>query len=125
MQDNLPAFSDAYFVAPGLVEVTDAALALAREFAGSSGVPSRWTVGFTFYSRSEIRAADGTLLEETGPGLDIGAFRPGVVPPEYLYRRDGFSFAIKLDPHLFAHGRAVIDVDPADPQAVIVRPLRD
>lgn len=119
-QDNSPDMK--FFVAPGLVRLTPAALALAKRFSdqipgiGSGG----WMVTFSWASARSISDPRRGVVKDLGPGLDLGAHRPEQVPAGAVHVEDGLKFALQIPREILAEApRKIIDVDPvSSPVAV-------
>ena len=117
-QDN--ASDMKYFVTPGVVELTPAALKLARAFADHvAGVDGgNWIVTFGWCTRRAQTDRDGKTTE-FGPGLDLGAHHVRNVPAEAIWEADGVKYAMQIPSEIVARAeKKIIDVDPLAATAV-------
>ena len=80
-----------YFAAPGIIEITPAALALAKAFAEhGAGVGSgNWIVTFSWATEQILIDRNRGTTTDLGPGLDIGAHRAQDVPAAAICEMDG------------------------------------
>lgn len=110
-----------YFQKAGVVQVTQAALERAREFAEAlpGNHSGTWIVAFSWYkSMSGFDPKDGATTHY-GPGMNIGAFRADQVPHVAVCEQDGLKFAIKIPDFALAEAKEkVIDINPNPPPLV-------
>ena len=111
LQDNSPDMK--YYIAPGVIELTPAAFALARAFAdhikhiGSGD----WIVNFSWGSARSITDERRGTTVDLGPGLDIGAKKPDKVPVAAICERDGLKYAFQIPSEIVAKApRKIVDV---------------
>lgn len=94
---------------PGTIKVTDRALKLAERF--QAAVPG-WIVAFSWYDGSRTRASKDAPWVNTGPGLDLGAYRIGQIPEEAIYRAAGLKYAVLIRKEILKkHPERIIDLD--------------
>jgi len=113
-QDNAPDMK--YFVTPGVVALTPAALAFARAFGdGVPGIGSgAWIVTFTWASARAMTDRKRGVTTDLGPGLDLGAHRSDQVPQAAIHVEDGLRYALQIPRYVVAAAeRKIIDVDAA------------
>jgi hypothetical protein len=110
-----------YFVKPGSVRVSDAALAKARQFGEAIGAnqSGKMIVVFFWYESGSIsNPAKGTNIQ-LGPGISIGAARISEVPAPVICENDGFRYAIKIpEAVILATKQKLIDINPEAPPII-------
>ena len=95
---------------PGTITLTPATLDLARRFGAA--IPAGWIVAFGWHDWSGVRASKDAFLVETGPGLDLGAYRLTQVPEQAIYHAGSFRYAVVIRREIVAsHPRKMIDLD--------------
>ncbi len=97
---------------PGTLTVTDRAIGLAKRF--QAAVPSGYIVAFSWYDWGKSRANKDAPWVETGPGLDLGAYKIHQIPQAAVWSEDTFRFAVLIRPDvLAAHPAKTIDFNSA------------
>jgi hypothetical protein len=113
-----------YFLPPGVITVTTAALRFAQDFAGGvNSVKSKsdWVAAFEWSLARTMRYPDGREID-LGAGLDLGAYRRSDLPPEVIQRIGDLEFVIKIPREVWeASEQRLIDYDPSVLSKVILR----
>jgi hypothetical protein len=112
-----------YYAPPGTIQVSAAALQMAREFGEQvARTKSNQVIAFDWaISRGVRRRVDGPM-EELGPGLDLVSFEAASVPKEVIQRLDGLTFAIRIPKHVYdASTQRLIDVDETAFSKLVLR----
>lgn len=114
-----------FFAPPGVVSVSAAALALARDFdEDTRRVRSAhpWVLAFDWADSRIVRMPKGGPRHELGPGLDLVAYEPADVPPDVVQTIDGLTFAVRIPSNIYERSRErLIDVDDAAPTKLVLR----
>lgn len=113
-----------YYCLPGEVNLSEAALEYAREFAealSAVGPDSRWLVAFHWSTARSEQFPNGRE-KHFGPGLDLGGDRRDRYPPAALHDGGGFQFAVCMPKNVLdASKHRLIDYDPSVLGNLIVR----
>ena len=103
---------------PGTIKVTRPALELAEKFQAS--IPAGWIVVFDWYDWGRTRASKDAPWIETGPGLDLSAFRIDQIPAQAIYRAEALRYAVLIPKKVVdSHPEKLIDLD--GPRSVVLR----
>ena len=95
---------------PGRIKVTLRALGSAQPFA--SALPAGWIAAFGWYDGQRMRASKDAPWVETGPGVDVGAYKASQIPVEAIYREGPFPYAVLIRKEIVeAHPDRTIDLD--------------
>ena len=95
---------------PGTIKVTPRALESAQPFA--SALPAGWIVAFDWYDGRRVRAGKDAPWVDTGPGVDVGAFKTSQIPKEAVYRDGPFPYAVLIRKEIVdGHPQKTIDLD--------------
>lgn len=113
-----------YFLPPGAVKVSAAALRFAKDFAGgikSVGSKQDWVVAFEWSLARTMRYPDGREVD-LGAGLDLGAYRRSDLPPEVIQRADDLELVMKIPREIWeASEQRLIDYDASVLSKVVLR----
>jgi hypothetical protein len=113
-----------YFLPPGVVKVSAAALQFAQDFAGgisSVGSKPDWVVAFEWSLARTMRYPDGREVD-LGAGLDLGAYRRSDLPPEVIQRAGNLELVIKIPREVWeASEHRLIDYDASVLSKVVLR----
>lgn len=113
-----------YFLLPGAVKVSAAALQFAQDFAGgikSVGSKPDWVVAFEWSFARTMQYPDGHEVD-LGPGLDLGAYRRSDLPPEVIQRAGDLELVIKIPREIWeASEQRLIDYDASVLSKVVLR----
>jgi hypothetical protein len=110
-----------YYVAPGVIKLTPAAVALASAFLQQMGgaVPDSWIASFDWATKRTLTNQARGIVRDLGAGLDICAARPDEIPSAAVYEENGLKYALQIPQEVVAAAeRKVIDVDPTNDRAV-------
>lgn len=104
------------FTLPGLVEVSAAALQMARAFAdflNQDRPDEAWVVRFDWADSRQMRfPRPSGMMQELGPGIDLAGYERRSVPDEVIQTIDGIAFAIKVPSRVWLNSsKRLIDVD--------------
>jgi hypothetical protein len=111
-----------YFVTPGIVALTPAALALAKAFRDQvPGIDSgTWIVTLSWANVRRMSDRKRGVTRDLGPGLDLGAHRSHQVPRAAVHVEDDLEYALQIPRDVVASAeRKIIDVDPTSSPAAI------
>ena len=114
------------FALPGIVEVSAAALQMAREFGDQlrQQMPDQdWVVCFDWADSRQMRfPRPGGMMRELGPGFDLAAYERHKVPDEVLQNIEGATFAIKMPSRVWINSaKRLIDVDAKTESGLTLR----
>lgn len=115
---------DEVFIETGIVRVSDAALQMAREFAGVSraGPSGRRVATFDWAQSITISDHAGAPEREVGPCFILGAYEREDVPPDCIERVGRFQYAIRMPREVLAQGaERIIDADESVPFGLVFR----
>lgn len=114
-----------HYTPPGMVDVSEAALAFVREFAealSAIGTDSRLVVSIDWSSGRYVRPSPSEPEQALGPGFVLGADKRERFPPAALWSADGFQFAVFVpDDILHASRQRLIDIDPSELFKLVLR----
>jgi hypothetical protein len=113
------------FAPPGLVNISDAALELARAFQQALKERQPDTdlvVVFDWAEGRQFRLKDADEWRELGPGIDLGAFRRSQIPDGVIHPVRGVELAVKISRDVYerAH-RRLIDRDDGVLSKLVLR----
>ena len=98
---------------PGTVKVTSRALELAERF--QAAIPTGWIVVFNWFDGGRTRVGKDAPWINTGPGLDLGAYRTSDIPEEAVYHEGSFRYAVLIREDVIeSHPQKTIDVSELD-----------
>ena len=113
------------FTLPGVVNVSAAALQMARDFAAAlkRERPQDWVVCFDWADSRQMRfPRPGGAMQELGPGFDLAAYERRTVPHEVIQSIDGVIFAIKIPSRVWLNStKRLIDVDASSKSGLTLR----
>jgi hypothetical protein len=115
---------DENLVPPGVIEVSPAALELARGFTETvDGIsPGRWIAVFDWAMHIELRPGPGQPVEDLGACLTLSAAERKDIPIPFRHVVDGFEFAVEIPKEVWeAAPRRLIDYDDAVPFKLVLR----
>lgn len=117
--------SDDDFVEPGVVQVSPAALSLARDFASVVGKKNgkAHIVTFDWAESVSVTEAPGERPKQVGPCLMLGAYERHQVPVGLTHSIDGFEFAVRIPKAQLSSDGFMIDFDPGLLFKLVLRPL--
>ena len=95
---------------PGEIKLTPRAMEYLTRF--NSNVPAGWIAAFDWYDEGRFKASKDSPWIETGPGLDLGAFRTNQIPEEAVYRSGSLRYAILIWKRIVdSYPQKTIDLD--------------
>ena len=112
------------FIAPGIVQVSAAALQLARDFSESVGAAGHhgYVTTFDWAQSIGVRQKAGAPLQEMGACLMLSAYQRGEVPTACIQCADRLVFAIRIPKGVWRRSvRRLIDVDDSLPFGLALR----
>jgi len=114
------------FTLPGIVNVSTAALEMARDFAASlkrDRPQEDWVVCFDWADSRQMRfPRPSGAMQELGPGFDLAAFQRRNVPDALIQTIEGTNFAMKVPSRVWLNSaKRLIDVDPSNGSGLTLR----
>ncbi len=94
---STPPYS--FFSPPGSIEITPAAMKLARDFsiaARQVDPQFDWVIVFEWFEERRVRENATSQWIDLGAGLDLGAYAPQDIPPGVTCLREGMSIVLKI-----------------------------
>jgi hypothetical protein len=109
------------FKPPGAVEVSVAALQLARDFSDTIGAGD-YVATFDWAQSIGIRQKTGAPLQQIGACLMLGAYKRNEVPAAYVQYAEQLAYAIRIPTDVWKRSvRRMIDVDESLPIRLALR----
>jgi hypothetical protein len=108
---------DETFTPPGTLRISQAAVALAREFrehARRAAPDQDWVISFDWADSRRVREKGTNDWREVGSGLDLTAYQRDKVKNEFVETIDDIDFAMRVPRSIWeTSNQRLIDTDPA------------